>query len=346
MVVEGQRVPSAGTVPNFSNTVSSLHYFMFGLLIRSDVRLPLAPVETGADERIADLIFKRMEPGATRPEPEGNLLREVRCDCTDHAGGVACWVYRGTEGMQLWIDSIGMFHISPDSRSVTVYPQDGADDYTLGLVLSSQVSIMILQQLGYPSLHASAVVIGDRAVGFLGPKGQGKSTMIASFLHRGSTLLTDDILPVKLGHDAVCGMPSLPIMKLWGRSVEGSLQLLDEFPNLMRNIDKKLLTLNGRYRFAETPVPLRALYVLQRYDSRAGESDIEFRTLSQREALAYLLAQTSQGTFMPPARAAGVLPLYARLVEQAPVRVLHYPNGFEHQQAVYDRILADVKETK
>jgi hypothetical protein len=38
---------------------------------------------------------------------------------------------------------------------------------------------------------------------------------------------------------------------------------------------------------------------------------------------------------------AKLLPLYSRLLVQAPVRRVRFPNGFEHQRRVHQQILVD-----
>lgn len=58
---------------------------------------------------------------------------------------------------------------------------------------------------GEPSLHASAVEIGGRAVAFLGPPSAGKSTL-AAYLSRSWPLVADDILLLDLGE----GVRALP----------------------------------------------------------------------------------------------------------------------------------------
>lgn len=46
---------------------------------------------------------------------------------------------------------------------------------------------------GQLQLHASTVVINDRAVAITGPSGSGKSTLALALISRGATLLADDI---------------------------------------------------------------------------------------------------------------------------------------------------------
>jgi hypothetical protein len=59
-----------------------------------------------------------------------------------------------------------------------------------------------------------------------------------------------------------------------------------------------------------------------------------------------LLAQISHGAHLEPAEVARFLPVYSHLLAQAPVRVLSYPYGFAHQEAVCERIMSDLAEAR
>jgi len=253
-------------------------------------------------------------------------------------------VIRGPQGTWFWHQAVGTFVITPDARRVDVYPDGGVDERILGLLLAGPLSVFLLHQLGIPTLHASAVSTAEGAVAFLGPKGQGKSSMAASFLQRDAALITDDVLPLRLLGDSIHVGPGPSIMKLWPDSASCALGLSDGLPDLMPNTTKKLLVVGDRYALAETPVRLSNLYLLDRYDPlTAGRSDISIRSLRGREAFSALLNQVSYGAFLLPSEEARFLPLYLRLLSQAPVRVLTYPQGFEHQGAVYARILSDLE---
>jgi hypothetical protein len=145
-----------------------------------------------------------------------------------------------------------------------------ADDRALGFLLAGQIATFVLHQQGYPCLHASAVLTDEGALAFLGPKGQGKSTIAAGFLRRGAALLADDIVSLQHDSEGIAVRPSLPIMKLWPQSVEGALALAEDLPDLVAGYEKKLLTVGGRYYLAGSPAPLRAIYVLDRYDPLAA----------------------------------------------------------------------------
>src|SRR5579885_1739714 len=130
--------------------------------------------------------------------------------------------------------------------------------------------------------------------------------MAAAFLHRGASLLTDDLLPLSAQPDAIYGMPGPALMKLWGNSAARTLGLAtDDLPNVTRNIDKKLIVMNGQYPLAEDPVPLRGIYVLERYVPSEGEAArIESTRVGQRESMTSLVGHISGTTCPTPAQMA------------------------------------------
>jgi hypothetical protein len=315
-------------------------YTIYGLRVRSDFRLPVGPLPDGP-ERAPDLVFRRAPAGRRAPDPDGPLVAAIPCPLH----GVDLRVHRGPGGAWIWNHTLGMCHVLPGARQVDVYVDPQADERALGFLLLGRVSVFILHQHGYPTLHASAVVTTRGAVAFLGPPTQGKSTMAAAFLSRGATFLTDDVLPLHLRADGVYGIPSPPLMKVWQPAADGTLRLSEELPDLWDNSDKKLLALEGRFESAPAAVRLRALYLLDRYDpASADTTDIVPQKLSGQERMAAVLGHTSYGTFLLPREAGKWLPIYASLGAQVPVRRLHYPDGFEHQDMVYARILQDLAE--
>jgi hypothetical protein len=216
----------------------------------------------------------------------------------------------------------------------------------MGLLLASRVAILLLRELGIPSLHTSAVVTNHGALAFLGTHGQGKSTMAAAFLRRGASLLADDVLPLRSVGGEVHGGPSIPLMKLWIDSVKSTLELHEDLPNLSDFIEKKLLALDGQYPFSRRSVALRALYLLDRYDPIArGRHDVTLRPMSGQERLAALMEHTSDRGLLRPADMAKMLPLYSRLGSQARVYQLDYPDGYEYQDDACSAIVANLEHS-
>lgn len=82
-------------------------------------------------------------------------------------------------------------------------------------ILLGPALVLALALRGLWSLHASAVMLNDRAIIFLGDSGRGKST-VAAYLSRDLSwrLVADDILPAKIESHEVIVLPHFPQLKL------------------------------------------------------------------------------------------------------------------------------------
>ncbi len=80
---------------------------------------------------------------------------------------------------------------------------------------------IILHQRGFLVLHGSAVQMDDGAVAFLGRCGDGKSTITAALNNKGYSIISDDVLPVKLDENNIPLLfPSFPTIKLYNDVIE------------------------------------------------------------------------------------------------------------------------------
>jgi hypothetical protein len=313
-------------------------YSLFGLQISSEILLPVPPVTGRANVR-ADCVVRRAAVGAIAV-PEGPVIAtKYRED-----GTVQSVRHQGKHGQWICNREIGTFHISADASQVMIFAEPEADDQLLSMMVLGQIAVFLLHHRGLPCLHASAVRTLYGTAAFLGVHGQGKSTMAACFLRRGAELLTDDVLPVRPGPEGVMAGPSVPIMKMWPQTVSEGLAFSEPLPNLLRGLDKKLLAVGNRYPVVHDATRLSAIYVLYRFDPEAAGTDsLHIRQLTHREALTALLSQTSWSGLYSPAEVARVMPVFLQVISQTPVRLLGYPNGFEHQDAVYTGILQDLQ---
>src|SRR5690349_17772149 len=84
-----------------------------------------------------------------------------------------------------------------DGCQILVDPIAGADERVIRLVILGSAMAAILYQRGYLVLHASGVAHQGRAIGFVGRRGWGKSTMAAALHTQGCPLVADDVLAVK-----------------------------------------------------------------------------------------------------------------------------------------------------
>ncbi|MGV3724027.1 MAG: hypothetical protein ACO1SX_24305, partial [Actinomycetota bacterium] len=310
------------------------HYFLYGQPVRSEI--PLPPPPTARRTRFPAVTFRRGR-GAAAPEGAPAAVRRG----TD--GKVLSERYRDRAGEWIRHANVGLFHITPDLRTVWVYADPGVSDEFLGLVLIGQISTFLLGKHGFPCLHASAVIAEGRTAAFLGTNGQGKSTMAGSFLARGATLLTDDALPLHVDGETVYGAPGVPLMKMWSDTAN-SLAISETLPNLPL-INKKLLILEGRYPFAAAPARLDGLFILSRYQTTPGDSsEVSLTRLSERDALTAMLAQTSWNMLLTREEVARLLPFYAGICRRVPVWLLQFPHGYEHQDAIHLRVLRELSQ--
>src|SRR5919202_7111402 len=122
-------VPERHPSPITVRSVQPHWYTMFGLPVRSEVRLPLPPLAE-ADPARAAWSITCAEPGRAAPEPDGPLVTSVECP----VHGVEGTVHRGPSGGLFWRRAVGTVHVMPAARLVKVYPEADIDERALHLV--------------------------------------------------------------------------------------------------------------------------------------------------------------------------------------------------------------------
>lgn len=214
--------------------------------------------------------------GASGGDPDGPAVRVWKVA----SGAYFRMLYRdGTEffvereGREVWVTW-------PDSSTL----EDTAT-YLLGPVIG-----FVLRLRGIACLHASAVVVGDRAVAVMGPPSAGKSTLAAAFCRMGVPVLADDIVALAERRDEVLVLPAYPQLRLWPDSVAALYGAADALPRLTPSWDKRRLDLTrDGCRFQRDPLPLAAIYLLAGRSTGAAPST---EILRGRDALLALLGNT------------------------------------------------------
>jgi hypothetical protein len=171
----------------------TLHYHVFGLLIRSDLTLPeLLPAEASEQP---DATIRLGDTGAGRNHEPG--------------------VHSIERGLLLVIEGVARYAIR-DGSEIVVEPEPDAPEASVRLFLLGSAMGALLHQRGLLPLHANAVEIEGKAFAFMGPSGEGKSTLAAVFHDLGHRIIADDVVVVRFGDDgramATAGMPRL---RLW-----------------------------------------------------------------------------------------------------------------------------------
>ena len=133
---------------------------------------------------------------------------------------------RGEPVLRVWLqEGDGSFRLrysdgvefGVDRRGTRVWasgPEGTLPEY-LAVYLLGPVMGFVLRLRGITCLHASAVMVDNRALAFLGPPGAGKSTLAAAFALSGHPVLSDDVLPLTRSGWTVPGRaghsPPLPV---------------------------------------------------------------------------------------------------------------------------------------
>ena len=179
-------------------------YRAYGLRIHSDVVLPFDPL------------------------PDDSIASEP--DVTVRLGPVPRTLPAGpaTTRTPRWQARSGAFlmHVEDIARFLVTGGRDvliellGDDDDVAALFVNFPFTAL-LQQRGLPTLHAAAVATDTGAVLLLGPRGIGKSSLVAALVECGFPLLADDVTGVTLdaGHRPVA-LPAFARQRLWTHTLD------------------------------------------------------------------------------------------------------------------------------
>jgi hypothetical protein len=160
-----------------------------------------------------------------------------------------------------------------------------AADYLLGGVLA-----FIVRLRGQVPLHASAVVVQDHAVLFLGAGGAGKSSIATAFAILGYPVLSDDIVVMSDSGGSVLAHPSHPRLSLWADSAD-ALFATESLPVHSPVYAKRRLDLlEHGFRFHDRPLPVGMICVLASRDEFSRRPVI--RALRPQTALMKLVSHT------------------------------------------------------
>lgn len=210
----------------------------------------------------------------------------------------------------------------------------------LGIVLACW-----LEWQGIPALHASAVVVDDRAVAFLSTGGGGKSSSAVALMQAGNPLLADDIVPLERSGEAFVGRPGYPQMRMWPEQAEHFLGYYESLELVYPGYTKRRVPVeeNGLGPFCAASRPLACLYLPERREVVDWGVRTEITPVPRREALMALIAHS----FVPHlVEAMGLQPrrlsFFAELTARVPVRRIFYPSGLDHLPRVRRAIQSDI----
>jgi len=184
----------------------------------------------------------------------------------------------------------GTFLVDASGSAVDAWwepPLTDADavDYLLGSVLA-----FVLRLRGTVPLHASAIVVDERAIVFAGSPGAGKSTTAAAFALLGYPVLSDDIVVIADEGGVMMAHPSHGHLSVWPDTAQG-LFAKESLPQHSPMYAKHRVDLIERgYRFRERAVAIDTICMLGRRSP--GSHEPTLRQLHPHAAFVALVGQT------------------------------------------------------
>jgi len=253
-------------------------YRLCDLIVQSNTPLPELP---SARNRRPECVFRLLQVRRRGSTDPARWLHEWRLP------NGRPWLLFGKHRADflLRFPALGDFVISADGGRVRCYPQKGTPLETIRHLFLDQVFPLILSQRGRLVLHASAILVPEGALAFLGETGRGKSTLASSLSKQGFPFLTDDCLLVKEEAGHLVGIPSYPGLRLWPETVSALFGDTPRVTKVAHYTAKKRLGHGGQLPFCSAPVPLRRIYFLDT-DSRER---IDIHRLSPRDAFVELV---------------------------------------------------------
>jgi hypothetical protein len=235
------------------------------------------------------------------------------------------------------------FLVARNGRTIEYGRLKNATSESLTTYLLGQVLSFSLLSFGCDPLHATAVVIDDEAVAFLGNCGYGKSTLGAAFVARGFPILTDDVLALRSRNGRWIADAGPHRVKLFP-SVARHVLTRSNGDRLNPDTSKLVLPLRSG-EAASLSVPVKALYVLSDPKPRGAKtSRVRIAPLGGRAAFLALMQSAFNLIQTDRSRLANHFTIATRLAAEVPVRRLVYPRRLDSLDAVCNAVLYDARK--
>jgi hypothetical protein len=238
---------------------------VFGLDVRSSISLPLLK-HSPARATGRTLELSMIDAGGAEAEwPPG-----ARTICSQlDAEGAECFGIEASPmaGYRIWGLDRGSYLLSTHGRRLRC-AIEGCAPAIWERFLVGQVLPFAALLSGLEIFHASAVVLGDRGIAFVGPSGAGKTSVALEAVRHGAHFLADDVLALEAGAHKLMAHPGAPLAGVDRREADRLAQARRALSSEVLSADSRelLVRVNG----SDAPAPLGALFFLDRRASGSG----------------------------------------------------------------------------
>lgn len=280
------------------------------------------PLEYLKVESIPELLITVPEAGV--PDPPVDTPVQIWHDYR----GIPCAVsYR--LGAEYWFrfPGLGHFKFCRGDNKVIGIPTRDADPEAITDTFQRHVVPIVLQVRGFEALHASAISSSAGTTAFCGVSGVGKSTLAFALSRRGYRHWADDAVVF---------------------TIEGTSALAVPIPFTSRLRASAMMHFGTRPERRSTslhtppddtsPVPLKSICILERWDSASAPAPIRLERLSASAALAALLEHAYCFTLEDQKRKQETLRNYLELVAEVPIYRLTFVPDLNYLPRVQDEV--------
>lgn len=312
-----------------SKSVPPFRYCVYGLSLRSD--MPLSLPENSVCE-LAQIVI-RCGTSAALAEATAGAELHSRSDWYSYAHLQDGSTYVRWNGM-------GEFLVRAGGQEIHCVREPGVSMESFQVYLLGQALSFALVKRGFEPLHGTAIVAEGEAIVLLGDSGFGKSTLAASFIDAGYTLLTDDLLLLRPVEGRLDAYPGPPRIKLYPEMAQQILGSTARGVPMNAETQKLVIPLDlARSCFA--PVRLRAIYVLSPPHKMLEQQQVCIEALPAREAFIALVSNTFNDVIADSSRLQRQVVETTRFLNAVPVRRLSYPRSLARLPEVRAAILDD-----
>lgn len=230
----------------------------------------------------------------------------------DLDGGVRGRAIVGPEDRWLQWTAAGTFRFRPPDARVDVWRRPDLDAEVLGALFAHEVQPLVLQSLGFETMHGAAVASPAGSVALCGTSGSGKSTLAYALARHGWTQLSDDhlILDFADARPRLRSAPFHPRLRTRSAAHFGHPAL-------------PLVTLDE----TDASRPMAALVIVQQVETL--DDWVHIDRIAPATAFPAILPHAHAFDPEDKAESARLVSHYLALVEQIPVYQLRYRPSFD-----------------
>lgn len=319
----------------------SFRYSLYGLTLQSNLPIPgLLPAQSEASMDV-DVTFRRQHREIGFEQAPWYISQAL-----DENLAPILTVWRSKDASEyrfLYCDKTE-FRIDRAGTRVSATWPDGLSLENTTSYLVGQISAFVLRLRGSVCLHASAILVNNRAIAIVGDKGAGKSTTAASFVKQGYSVVSEDVTPLLDRDSSFFVQPGYPRVNLWPEAVKSLNGTPDALPEIAPPWEKRYLDLQKDGAcFYMHAARLGAVYILASRSSKQPAPLIE--RLSTRDALISLLTFAHGRYLLEKPMRAREFDFMSRLAEVIPVRRVVPHTDLAHLDELCERILQDFRHS-